>query len=234
MAKTKQEQPEAEAVLNRLEMYRESIGAAIEQFELNELDFANKESLISMKSNRFNYFLQYIFEMVFKADKKSFCNKKSILDYSDADLMIGLCDTYLLLCNKYNKVPTLAGYCYLTGISYSLFETPEILGASPNNNIIYSKCNNTYKYLQEETEIVNELGSMRLTIKKKIQNYQENSLFSSAADGSVMALALGKVKHGWTEGGQTIRIESGNQGGASLMDKYKSEAVQNLPKFSDN
>lgn len=220
--------------LDRLEMYRESIGAAIEQFELNELDFANKESLISMKSNRFNYFLQYVFNLCFKADKKTWCNKRSILEYDNDTIMLGLCDTYLILCNRYNKIPTIAGFCYLTGLSYSLFEKPEL--SQLNNNIINNNSNSLYinNTLSREVEEVKSLGSLRLLIKQKIQNYQENSLFSSAADGSVMALALGKVKHGWTEGGQTIRIESSNQGGVSLMDKYKTEASERLPQFTNN
>ena len=135
----------------------------IEEFEkrINTAisDFCHEQcidNIQDMPQNIWTGCLRYIFRHVFR--KELYINNpdivipdsryNSILDYNNIDLLKGILDYYIYLCDIYNKVVNIYGFSYLIGLEYiSMYDW--INGNKRTNNPEYA---NMVKTLYDERE----------------------------------------------------------------------------------
>lgn len=81
------------------------------------------ESLINASQNTFNGCLKYIYQHVFKPTKRKVpadTRCKSIIDYNNIDLLFGLLEHYIYLCDIYNKAVYKGSFCSMIGIDLTV------------------------------------------------------------------------------------------------------------------
>lgn len=61
---------------------------------------------------------KYIYNQLFKPQKKMYQNRKSKLDYDNIESIYSVLDIYLDICALYDIPPYLTDFCRMTGISY--------------------------------------------------------------------------------------------------------------------
>ena len=192
---------------------------------LNQYEIENDCKIIDIKRNVFNHVLIEIYKNVFYPYCKGIPRQivSRVLPYSDSEMMYRLCDYYIDLCYKYNKSITIYGYAYMMGISnLTIYKWDSGI----NRDTIYIDTNNynreillkdieKYKKIYVDSNIVELPNTLLGTIAKKLRSASENNLAEMAVDGSVMALAMGKIKHGWEEGRKA-------QAQARILETYTS------------
>ena len=177
------------------------------------------ESIYKLSKTRWNAVLIYIYNKVFKPIVIK--REKSIIPYKDINLLNELADYYIYLCNEYNKDISVSGYCKLIGISYMTLKEWNIkknrsvyyIDLDNNNYMVADNEIKTYQLTYPNHRLVQVPNSLHTEIIKKLTVEREQSLKSITLDGSIPALALGKIDFGWIEGGLQQRQ-------AELLDNY--------------
>lgn len=113
-----------------------------------------------------------------------------------------LCDIYIELCNKYNKVVSLYSYCFMLAISY--------------DNILDWLDNNIKGSANDEV-----LNATRHSIVKRLNSLRENGLKNKLVgiNQAVGLITVGNVEYGWSS--DTIARE----------ERARATALNELPDF---
>lgn len=132
--------------LNSIDYFRNAIDNAI-------IDFCEKYNISDLSQetqNRYNACLKYIYEHVFKPHGKYKADNRynSALNYNDIDLLYGVLEYYIYLCDVYSKTVSIKGFSTLVGIDYSVIEDWKN-GVNRSVNPLYSKI---HKILDTERE----------------------------------------------------------------------------------
>ena len=212
--------------------YKNRIDGAIAQYEIE-----NGVSVKEIKKTEWNAVLIYIYQNVFKLDRKQNIQKYKYKPYNDSELMLLLCDYYIYLCYLYNKPINIMGYNHMLNLSdmylnryskdkYNTNNTDIYIDIDNNNKYINSNSIELYKSIYNNHNIIRMPNDTMLTIKKKLVYNSERAIEDMALDGSVMALAVGKIKHGWIESAkEKIQVE--------MLENYRLPSDL-IDKYSDN
>lgn len=86
-----------------------------EYCENNDIDISKR----NIDDNDAYCIWDYIYNILFKPDKDTirYNNKRSKLDYSDAESIYGVFEIYKRLCFRFKILPIIEDFCTLTGIS---------------------------------------------------------------------------------------------------------------------
>lgn len=87
-------------------------------------DFCMMNGIQSMKEEPQNVYmacLMFVNRQVFRAKMGLQNNQKSVLDYSDVDILTGVAEWYIFTSAMYNKTVSVNDYCRLIGIQYETF-----------------------------------------------------------------------------------------------------------------
>ena len=194
--------------------YKNRIQTVLESYEIE-----NNCSLKDIKKTEWNAVLILIYQNVFKLSKSENIQKYKYKPYNDNELMLMLCDLYIYLCYLYNKPVNITGFNHMLNLSdqylyrYDNKESYIYIDIDRNNHYIKNSELQSYRLIYPNNTIVRMLNHTLSTIKQKLVYNSERSLQDMALDGSVMALAIGKIVHGWEEGKRAqIQAES--------MEKY--------------
>ena len=103
-------------------------------------------NLVKESQNRFNALLKYIYEHVFKSNKDNRYKSNSCIDINDIDLLNGLLEYYIYLCDLYGKAINIYSFCSMIGISRS------VVYDWGNRTRLNSGYNDIYKRLDAERE----------------------------------------------------------------------------------
>ena len=103
---------------NDIEYIKNRIDSAIDCF----CDDYNIQDLKNETQNVFNGLLRYIYNHVFKANNKLKHDdrSKTLIDINNIDIIIGVLEHYIYLCDIYSKAISIQGFSVLTGIDYSI------------------------------------------------------------------------------------------------------------------
>ena len=104
------------------------------------------DNIAKESQNRFNALLKYIYEHVFKTDKDNRYKSKSCIDINDINLLNGLLEYYIYLCDLYGKAVNIYSFCSMIGISRS------VVYDWGNRTRLNSGYNDIYKVLDAERE----------------------------------------------------------------------------------
>lgn len=78
----------------------------------------NIQDICSISQNRFNALLYYLYLKVFKdIDLRT---KDRVSNKYDLDKIECLCDFFIYMCDKYDKIASVQAFCRLTGVNQSL------------------------------------------------------------------------------------------------------------------
>ena len=215
--------------------YINAIDTALENYRLEN----NIKDFKEIKKPEWTAVLIYIYNQVFKPLRTGQGIKKSKLLFTDEKTINKLCDYYIYMCLKYNKPVSIIGYSYLTGISYSTIEkysnnpkyvnTKYYIDVNDSSNSIYTQSEiEKYKKIYPNADVIELPKTISITISQKLRQASEEALTDLALDGSVMALAVGKIKHGWIEGGlqqKQAELLDNFTSPAELLDNYKPQAI---------
>ena len=83
------------------------------------VDVQNLEALTKVKHNTFDRALCHVGDTLFRADKRSWCNKQSLLPYDDVEILKRIINIYYRLCSSTDNDCTLLGLSNLTAFEYS-------------------------------------------------------------------------------------------------------------------
>jgi len=119
--------PEIDVLPDDLETLEKRMEQAINDFCL-QYDI---ESLKTASQNTFSACMYYVYRRVFKPSDSLRYNRKSVIDYNDIDLLSGLCEWFIFLCQVNDKVANIGDYCKLLGIKS---ETIRLWKVEYNNN----------------------------------------------------------------------------------------------------
>jgi len=215
--------------INTIEYYKNRILSALEEYKtINDI-----EDLHRISKTRWKAALRFVYESVFKPEGKQ--RRKSALPYDNADILNGIADIYIALCNEYEKDISLYGYSILTGISYEALHSwtkgikDTLYYDSANNSTIRSNTVQSYRIEHPTADIIELPKTVFTDITKKLTAGRQESLRSLSLDGSIPALALGKIEYGWIEGGlqqkQAELIEQ-SRAAADLLQEYKRGMIE--------
>lgn len=114
----------------------------------------NIDSLSAVHPNIWNAVLIYVYQNTFANNKSTIQESNG---YYKADVLETVCDIYIYLCYKYGKIPSITGFCFLTGIDNNTVrewnEESSSLWRNGNGGKILSKAHNRiYKKLSENRE----------------------------------------------------------------------------------
>ena len=141
---------------NSIEYYQNRIDNAIDDFcvEYNISDLRNETQ------NVFNACLKYIYKTVFKADSSTTRYKSnSVIDINNSELLYGLLEYYIYLCDLYSKAINVTSFASMLGISRS------VIYDWGNRTRLNSEYNDIYKILDSERE--RSLGDLLISGKKQ-------------------------------------------------------------------
>lgn len=215
--------------MNTIEYYKNRILSALEEYRaINDI-----EDLHRISKTRWKAALRFVYESVFKPEGKQ--RRKSALPYDDAELLDGIADIYISLCNEYEKDISLYGYSILTGISYEALHSwtkgikDTLYYDSATNSTIRSNTVQSYRIEHPTADIIELPKTVFTDITKKLSAGRQESLRSLSLDGSIPALALGKIEYGWIEGGlqqkQAELIEQ-SRAAADLLQEYRRGMIE--------
>lgn len=179
----------------------------------------NKEDIYKLSKTRWNAVLIYIYNKVFKPIVIK--RETSIIPYKDINLLNQLADYYIFLCNEYNKDVSINGFSKLIGISYmTLYQWNKrnnrsrcYIDIDNNNYMIAEEEVKTYQMTYPNNRVIELSNIQHDKLIKKLTAEREQSLKSITLDGSIPALALGKIEYAWIEGGL-------QQKQAEMLDNY--------------
>lgn len=86
-------------------------------FDKSGIDKNNPKRTVS--HNQINFCFRQVYENIFKPSKPLFNNQKSIINYDDINQLQVVADSFLMVCEMYNKSLGLMSFSYMTGIDYS-------------------------------------------------------------------------------------------------------------------
>lgn len=119
-----------------------------------------------------------------------------IYDFNKIDLV---CDQYIYLSHKYNKLIAVVYFGYLINTDncyiYNLLKIN-----NNNENDIYNIIPDNYNYLYSDFEYsITAFNNIKNNIIKKLKNERENNLKEKCfeAPGAVGAIAIGNTENGW-------------------------------------
>ena len=117
------------------------------------IDFCIDYNISDLKSetqNVFNGCLRYIYDNVFKPNKRNKLNDKvnSLLDYNNIELLIDVLNYYIYLCDIYSKSISVSSFCTMVGIDKTVIYD-WYKGSVRNLNPLYS---HVFKILDDERE----------------------------------------------------------------------------------
>ena len=197
--------------IDKLEYYCNRIDDCITEF----CDEYGIQDLESSTQNKWNACIKYIYNHVFKPIDKSLlrdskCN--SVIDYNDIDLLNGLLEHYIYLCNLYSKAVNIVSFCTMIGIS---------------RTAIYDWNNGRTK----------ELNSAFGNIYKTLDKAREESLSDLLISGKKQPIGLLAVlnhEKGWNLPGSSREVVhiSAKEDAKAIADRYK--AVLTDSKMSDD
>ena len=197
--------------IDKLEYYCNRIDDAINQFCVEE----EIDDLKSETQNVFNACIKYIYKMVFKPVDKSLlrdskCN--SVIDYNDIDLLKGILEYYIYICDKYSKAVNVISFGNLIGLSRS------VLYDWSNGDVrkLNSEFSDIYKILDAERE--RTLSDLLISGKKQ----------------PIGLLAVLNHEKGWNLPGSSREVVhiSAKEDAKAIADRYK--AVLTDSKMSDD
>ena len=142
-----------------IEYIKNRIDGAINDFCI---DYDIKD-LRSETQNLFNALLRYIYNHVFKPKKnlKIDNRSKSLLDYNNIELLYGVLEYYIYICDLYNKAVSIKGFTLMIGIDYGII-LDWSNGVNRSLNPLYSQI---HKILDSERE--RSLADILLSGKKQ-------------------------------------------------------------------
>ena len=131
---------------NDIEYIKNRIDSAIDCF----CDDYNIQDLKNETQNVFNGCLRYIYDNVFKPNKRNKLNDKvnSLLDYNNIELLIDVLNYYIYLCDIYSKAISVSSFCTMVGIDKTVIYD-WYKGSVRNLNPLYS---HVFKILDDERE----------------------------------------------------------------------------------
>lgn len=131
---------------NDIEYIKNRIDSAIDCF----CDDYNIQDLKNETQNVFNGCLRYIYDNVFKPNKRNKLNDKvnSLLDYNNIELLIDVLNYYIYLCDIYSKAISVSSFCTMVGIDKTVIYD-WYNGSVRNLNPLYS---HVFKILDDERE----------------------------------------------------------------------------------
>ena len=197
--------------IDKLEYYCNRIDDCITEF----CDEYAIQDLESSTQNKWNACIKYIYNHIFKPVDKSLlrdskCN--SIIDYNDIDLLNGLLEHYIYLCNLYSKAVNITSFCSLIGISRTLIYDWSI-GKARELNPAFSGIYKTLDKAREES-----LSDLLISGKKQ----------------PIGLLAVLNHEKGWNLPGSSREVVhiSAKEDAKAIADRYK--AVLTDSKMSDD
>lgn len=178
-----------------------------------------------IKQLQWNDVLLHIYKNLFSY------NEKRIVNYNDIDFLNYIADIYISICFRYSKSTSLYGYSIYSGITYSIIKnwnTDTVRSVSyidTDNNIMIEYGNIAlYKALHPGNKVIEISNHLYYGLCKKIVESRQHSLTDMTENGSIPALALGKIEYGWIEGKdnqlKAALLENAVTGNALLAD-YK-------------
>ena len=179
----------------------------------------------NIKQLQWNDVLLHIYKSLFSY------NNERIVNYNDIDFLNYIADIYISICFRYSKSTSLYGYSIYSGITYSIIKnwnTDTVRSISyidTDNNIMIEYGNIAlYKALHPDNKVIEISNSIYYGLCKKIVESRQHSLTDMTENGSIPALALGKIEYGWIEGKdnqlKAALLENAVTGSAMLAD-YK-------------
>lgn len=146
-------------------------------------DFCMDHDIVSLKKESQSVFvacLTYVYRRVFKPSKTFIGNRKSLIDYENSpDVLLGIMDYYIYLCELNEKAVSMYDFSKLIGVDYStLFEW------SLRNDILDNKA-----------------SLKRSNIRKRLTEEREQSLIHKLEDGknqAVSYIAVLNRQFGWS------------------------------------
>lgn len=196
-----------------------AIDSCIKNYEME-----NSIDITSIKQLQFNHVLETICNRIIKPLR---------IDFKDIDTLYRIADIYISLCRKYNKTSSVYGYSIISNIPYSILK-------SNTNNVrysIYIDMDNNYRVIDslgisfyrikhKGNNIIELFNTDYTLLTKRILADREHALTDKTEDGSVMALALGKIEYTWIESAkEKIQV--------NIMEKYQLPSDL-IDKYSDN
>lgn len=197
--------------INDLEYYCNRIDDTITEFCLEY----NIQDLEASTQNKWNACIKYIYNHVFKPIDKTLlrdskCN--SIIDYNNIELLNGLLEYYIYLCNLYSKAVNIVSFCTMIGVS---------------RTAIYDWNNGRTK----------ELNSAFGDIYKTLDKAREESLSDLLISGKKQPIGLLAVlnhEKGWNLPGSSKEVVhiSAKEAPEKIAERYKSALTDS--QLSDN
>lgn len=215
--------------IDTLQYYNNRIAAALAEYQ----DANQVDDLHRISKTRWKAALAYVYDLVFKPERKT--RRGSALPYDNAELLSGIADLYIGICNEYEKDVSIYGFCILTGISYQAMlnwqngQKGTLYYDMDTGRIIQGIGISAYKAVHQDARIKEMPNMAYRDIVKKLSASRQESLRSLSLDGSIPALALGKIEYGWIEGGlqqkQAELIEQ-SRAAAELLQEYKRGMIE--------
>lgn len=218
--------------MNTIEYYKNRILSALEEYKtINDI-----EDLHRISKTRWKAALRFVYESVFKPEARTGKQRRCIIPYSRIDILDGLSDEYINLCNEYNKDISLYGYSILIGIDYHTLlqwlhskTRSSIYIDNTTGKVVQSNLIEQYRKIRPDAEIEEVPNTLYINVCQKLTAERQESLRSLSLDGSIPALALGKIEYGWIEGGlqqkQAELIEQ-SRAAADLLQEYKRGMIE--------
>ena len=186
--------------LNSVEYFRNAIDNAI-------IEFCEKYDITDLSAetqNRFNACLKYIYERVFKPHGKYKADNRynSALDYNNIDLVYGILEYYIYLCDVYSKTVSINGFSNLIGIDCSVIHDWKN-GERRSLNPLYA---NVHKILDSERE------------------RSLSDLLGSSKRNPIGLLAILNHEKGWNLPGATREIKhvASVEDASTIAERYKA------------
>lgn len=174
------------------------------------IDTEDLDSLAKIKHNTFESALIYIYNNLFKPDKKLINNQLSLLPY-DNNTLRRMADIYINLCSICGKSTGLQGFLKLTGVSSGT----------------------AYMWLNDE------LNPERIEILKNIQENNRHIITNRLQDTPLGSVAVAnnseEVGLMWSKNNQAITTQNNMylMPGESVKNKLLAEMPDELPKSVD-
>ena len=142
-----------------IEYIKNRVNSAINDFCI---DYDIKD-LRNETQNLYNALLRYIYENVFKPKGKLRVDNrsKSLIDYSNIDILYSVLEYYIYLCDLYNKAVSIKGFSLMIGIDYGII-LDWSNGVNRKLNPLYSEI---HKILDAERE--RSLADMLISGRKQ-------------------------------------------------------------------
>ena len=127
-------------------------------------DISNPKERRSITHNEVNYVFRQVYYRLFKPDKALYNNQRSLVDYDNIELLTVLANTFVEVCQMFNKSLGLMSFSFMIGCDYGTL----------------------YNWLQNDET----LNPQRLRVLKSIQECHKVAQISLLNESPVGALAV--------------------------------------------